>query len=99
MHQNLDVRTSFGFMQNVVGKDDITWESAWRWAAGARCSSAASVNGGIVVDAEGVNDYTDLFLVVQDTRDGSSRYRAMITPWRPICQQHEPVRHPRRAVH
>ena len=23
---------------------------------------------------------------MQDTRDGSSSYRAMITPWRPVCQ-------------
>ena len=86
VHKNIDVRTSFGFMQNVVGRDGITWESAGLMGGGRKVFISCKVPGGIVIDAEGVGDYSDLFLVVQDTRDGSSSYRAMITPWRPVCQ-------------
>jgi hypothetical protein len=47
---------------------------------------SAKVPGGVTIDAEGVADYSELFIVVQDARDGSGAYKAMVTPWRPLCQ-------------
>ena len=36
VHKNVDIRTSFGFMQNVVGNDGITWESAGLMGGGRK---------------------------------------------------------------
>lgn len=85
VHKNIDVRASFEFMENLAG-EGVVWESAGLMGNGRRVFISARVPGGIVIDAEGVNDYTDLFLVVQDARDGSAAYKAMVTPWRPLCQ-------------
>jgi phage/plasmid-like protein (TIGR03299 family) len=85
VHRNIPVRTSFEFMENLLA-EGVIWESAGLMGNGRRVFISARVPGGIVVDAEGVNDYSDLFLVVQDARDGSAAYRAMVTPWRPVCQ-------------
>lgn len=85
VHKNVDVRTSFAFMQHIVDEGDVTWESAGLMGGGRKVFISCKVPGGIVVDADGVNDYTELFLVVQDARDGSTSYKAMVTPWRPLC--------------
>jgi phage/plasmid-like protein (TIGR03299 family) len=84
IHKNIDVRTSFEFMENLLA-EGVIWESAGLMGGGRKVFISAKVPGGIVVDAEGVADYSELFLVVQDARDGSSSYKAMVTPWRPLC--------------
>jgi|GEM_PF-2674031 len=86
VHKNIPVATSFGFMQNLVDDQSVVWESAGVMGGGRLVFISCKVPGGIVVDAEGVADYTDLFLVVQDARDGSAAYKALVTPWRPLCQ-------------
>jgi len=86
IHKNIDVRTSFGFMQNVVGNNGVIWESAGLMGGGRKVFISCKVDGGILVDPSGLDEHVELFLVVQDTRDGSGSYRAMITPWRPLCQ-------------
>lgn len=86
VHKNVPVRTSFEFMMDIVGRQGITWESAGLMGGGRKVFISCKVPGGVTVSADGVEDYTDLFLVVQDTRDGSGSYRAMVTPWRPLCQ-------------
>ena len=86
VHKNVDVRTSFAFMQNLVDDGSVTWESAGLMGAGRRVFISCKLPGHITIDAGGVNDTTELFLVVQDARDGSTSYKAMVTPWRPVCQ-------------
>lgn len=85
VHKNIPVRTSFEFMQSIVDQGEVTWESAGLMGGGRKVFISCKVPGGIVVDAGGVEDYTELFLVVQDARDGSTSYKAMVTPWRPLC--------------
>jgi phage/plasmid-like protein (TIGR03299 family) len=85
VHKNLPVRDSFAFMQHLTDKGDLTWETAGLMGEGRKVFISAKLPQGIVVDADGVNDFTELFLVVQDARDGSTSYKAMITPWRPGC--------------
>jgi phage/plasmid-like protein (TIGR03299 family) len=84
VHRNIDVRASFDFMEHLLG-EGVVWESAGLMGGGRKVFISAKVPGGITVDAEGVNDYSDLFAVVQDARDGSSSYKGMLTPWRPFC--------------
>jgi phage/plasmid-like protein (TIGR03299 family) len=85
VHRNIDVRESFDFMENLAG-EGVVWESAGLMGGGRRVFISAKVPGGIIIDAEGVADYSELFIVVQDARDGSGAYKAMVTPWRPLCQ-------------
>jgi phage/plasmid-like protein (TIGR03299 family) len=85
VHKNIDVRTSFAFMQNVIGQQGITWESAGLMGGGRKVFISCKVPAGIMIDEGGLNERSEMFLVVQDTRDGSSSYKAMITPWRPLC--------------
>ena len=86
VHKNIPVETSFAFMQHVVADGSVIWDTAGMMGGGRRVFISCKLPNGIVVDAEGVADYTDLYLVVQDARDGSSSYKIMLTPWRPKCQ-------------
>jgi phage/plasmid-like protein (TIGR03299 family) len=89
VHQNLPVRQSFEFMTGIVGAkvgdQEVTFESAGMMNGGRKVFIACEIPGGVLIDADGAADYTRLFLVVQDVRDGSGSYKAMLTPWRPIC--------------
>lgn len=86
VHKNVPVRTSFEFMQNLIDDRQVIWESAGLMGSGRKVFISCEVPGGVTIDASGVADHVRMFLVVQDTRDGSSSYKAMITPWRPLCQ-------------
>jgi phage/plasmid-like protein (TIGR03299 family) len=85
VHKNLPVRGSFEFLENLLGQNGIVWESAGLMGNGRRVFVSCKLPGGVVIDAEGIADYSDIFAVVQDARDGSAAYRAMVTPWRPAC--------------
>jgi phage/plasmid-like protein (TIGR03299 family) len=80
------VQTSFEFMQNLVDDHGITWESAGLMGRGRKVFISAKLPEGVTVDAEGVNDHVEVFLVVQDDRTGGASYKAMVTPWVPRCQ-------------
>jgi phage/plasmid-like protein (TIGR03299 family) len=86
VHKNIDVRVSFEFVEKLLGQLGITWESAGLMGNGRQVFISCKVPAGITIDAGGINDHVELFIVIQDTRDGSGSYRVMITPWRPLCQ-------------
>ncbi len=86
IHKNVEPRTSFEFMENLLAEHGIIWESAGLMNEGATLFVSAQVPGGVTVDADGVADFIRMYLVVQDTRDGSGSYKAMITPWAPRCR-------------
>ena len=86
IHKNIPVRTSFAFMQNIVDDGHVVWASAGMMGNGRKVFIAAEIPGGVTIDAEGIADHVRMFLVVQDVRDGSGSYLAMLTPWRPLCQ-------------
>jgi phage/plasmid-like protein (TIGR03299 family) len=86
IHRNLPVRGSFAFMQDMCNGRDLTWESAGTMRGGRLVFISARVPGAMTVDPGGLDDQVDLFVVVQDARDGSGAYWAMLTPWRPLCK-------------
>jgi phage/plasmid-like protein (TIGR03299 family) len=86
VHKNIDVRVSFEFVEKLLGQLGITWESAGLMGGGRKVFLSCKVPAGVTIDAGGVSDHVELFIVIQDTRDGSGSYRVMITPWRPFCQ-------------
>jgi phage/plasmid-like protein (TIGR03299 family) len=85
VHKNIPVRESFAFLQNLVDDGELIWQSAGLMGEGRKVFISATLPDGITIDAEGINDFCEMFLVVQDARDGSAAYKGMITPWRPVC--------------
>jgi phage/plasmid-like protein (TIGR03299 family) len=86
VHKNIDVRVSFEFLEKLLGQLGINWEAAGLMGNGRQVFISCKVPAGLTIDADGINDHVELFIVIQDTRDGSGSYRVMITPWRPLCQ-------------
>jgi phage/plasmid-like protein (TIGR03299 family) len=86
VHKNIPLETSFDFMQNLVEDHGVTFESAGLMGGGRKVFISCQVPTHVTVDAGGAADPIRMFLVVQDARDGSTSYKAMVTPWRPICQ-------------
>lgn len=86
VHKNIDVRVSFEFVEKLLGQLGITWESAGMMGGGRQVFISCKVPAGVIVDAGGLDERTELFIIIQDTRDGSGSYRVMISPWRPLCQ-------------
>jgi phage/plasmid-like protein (TIGR03299 family) len=86
VHKNLSVLESFDFMQSLVEDHGVVFESAGMMGEGRKVFISCQLPAHVTIDAEGIADGIRMYLVVQDTRDGSAAYKAMITPWRPICQ-------------
>ena len=86
VHKNIDVRVSFEFLEQLLGQLGITWESAGLMGGGRKVFISCKVPAGVTVDRGGLDERTELFIIIQDTRDGSGSYRVLISPWRPVCQ-------------
>lgn len=86
VHKNLSVLQSFDFMQDLVEDHGVVFESAGMMGGGRRVFISCRLPQHVTLDPGGIADPVTMFLVTQDTRDGSSSYKAMITPWRPVCQ-------------
>jgi len=87
IHRNIRPSDSMRFMQEIAGGPGkpLNWESAGALRGGAKVFISAKLPGGITVDAEGVNDYQELFLIVLDDRAGNASFQALMSPWRPQC--------------
>jgi phage/plasmid-like protein (TIGR03299 family) len=86
IHKNLSARESFDFMQNLVEDHGVIFESAGTMAGGRKVFISCQLPQHVTISEGDIADPVRMFLVVQDTRDGSSSYKAMVTPWRPVCQ-------------
>lgn len=84
----------FGFLQDLVGLGEngnvqIVWESAGALEGGSRVFVAMRLPEDIVIDPQGIADVVRPYLVFLNSHDGSSPARALLTPWRPVCQNTE----------
>ena len=86
VHKNIDVRVSFEFVEKLLGQMGITWESAGMMGGGRQVFISCRVPAGMIIDRGGLDERQELFIIIQDTRDGSGSYRVLISPWRPLCQ-------------
>lgn len=78
-------RMSFAFLQKLVEDHGVTWESAGALAGGARTFVCMRLPRDLRIDAAGINDEIVAFLATINSFDGSSRFRVVVTPWRPLC--------------
>jgi phage/plasmid-like protein (TIGR03299 family) len=77
----------FSFADNLHdGNSDVYWESAGSLKNGRVVFGTMSIPRTIVLDPQGVNDQTKLYLIVYTSHDGSVAVQSAITPVRVMCQ-------------
>ena len=77
----------FSFADNLHdGNSDVYWESAGSLKNGRVVFGTMSIPRTIVLDPQGVNDETKLYLIVYTSHDGSVAVQSAITPVRVMCQ-------------
>jgi phage/plasmid-like protein (TIGR03299 family) len=82
--QNEDL---FSFADNVLDGDSrCSWESAGSLKKGRVVFGSLNVPREMVLDPQGANDKTKLYLIVWTSHDGSVAVQAAITPVRVVCQ-------------
>ena len=82
--QNEDL---FAFADNIHdGNPDVVWESAGSLKNGRVVYGSMSIPRTMVLDPNGANDQTKLYLIVWTSHDGSVAVQSAITPVRVMCQ-------------
>ena len=76
----------FAFADNVLDNDAAKWESAGSIKKGKVVFGSLDIPREIVLDPQGINDKTKLYLIVWTSHDGSVAVQAAITPVRVVCQ-------------
>jgi len=77
----------FSFADNILDGDSrCAWESAGSLKAGKVVFGSLTVPREMVLDPQGANDKTKLYLIVWTSHDGSVAVQAAITPVRVVCQ-------------
>ena len=76
----------FQFADNVLDNGAAKWESAGSIKKGKVVFGSLDIPREIVLDPQGVNDKTKLYLIVWTSHDGSVAVKAAITPVRVVCQ-------------
>ncbi|HZM82170.1 MAG TPA: DUF932 domain-containing protein [Candidatus Limnocylindrales bacterium] len=88
-YEVLQNRDAFGFLQDLVDRYDVVWESAGAVREGRRVFIAMRLPDTVSIDAAGVNDQIIPFIVALNSHDGSSLFHVVVTPWRPVCANTE----------
>jgi phage/plasmid-like protein (TIGR03299 family) len=76
----------FQFADNVLDNNAAKWESAGSIKNGKVVFGSLDIPKEIVLDPQGANDKTKLYLIVWTSHDGSVAVQAAITPVRVVCQ-------------
>ncbi len=77
----------FSFADNIVDGDSrVAWESAGSLKNGRVVFGSLTIPREMILDPQGANDKTQLYLIVWTSHDGSVAVQAAITPVRVVCQ-------------
>ena len=76
----------FQFADNLTDSDLAKWESAGSIKNGKVVFGSLDIPRESVLDPQGANDKTKLYLIVWTSHDGSVSIQAAITPVRVVCQ-------------
>lgn len=78
-------RQLFEFLQDLVARYDVIWESAGSMRGGSKVFVSMRLPDTVTVDATGINDEIIPFIVAINTHDGCAASQVVTTPWRPVC--------------
>ncbi|GAA1540257.1 hypothetical protein GCM10009827_069500 [Dactylosporangium maewongense] len=84
-YEVLQNEDAFAFLQELVDRHDVLWESAGALRGGRKVFICMRLPNTVTVDAPGVADQIIPFIVVLNSHDGSSQFQVVVTPWRPVC--------------
>jgi phage/plasmid-like protein (TIGR03299 family) len=82
-------RQGFEFLQELVGRYDVVWESAAPIRGGKRVFISIRLPQTVTVDAGGINDTIVPYVVVLNDHSGQGQFSCVVTPWRPVCANTE----------
>lgn len=88
-YEVLQNRDAFAFLQDLVDRYDVVWESAGAVRGGRRVFISMRLPDTVTIDAGGVADQIIPFIVALNSHDGSSPFQVVVTPWRPVCRNTE----------
>lgn len=88
-YEVLQNHDAFAFLQDLVDRHDVTWESAGAVRDGRRVFICMRLPNTVTIDTAGVADDIIPFIVALNSHDGSSLFHVVVTPWRPVCQNTE----------
>lgn len=77
-------REAFEFLQDVVDRYDVIWESAGLLTTG-RVFIVMRLPETIAIDPDGVNDKIVPYVALLNSFDAGSRFITIVTPWRIEC--------------
>lgn len=82
-------RQGFEFLQELVGRYDVIWESAGPLRGGRRVFISIRLPEAVRVDADGINDVIVPYVAVMNDHSGNGQFQCVVTPWRPVCANTE----------
>ncbi|MEV7684496.1 DUF932 domain-containing protein [Streptomyces bungoensis] len=82
-------RQGFEFLQELVGRYDVVWESAGLLRGGKRVFISIRLPEAVTVDADGINDIVVPYVAVMNDHSGNGQFQCVVTPWRPVCANTE----------
>ncbi|MER5909553.1 DUF932 domain-containing protein [Streptomyces sp. NPDC001982] len=82
-------REGFEFLQELVGRYDVVWESAGVIRGGRRVFISIRLPETVTVDADGINDIVVPYVAVMNDHSGNGQFQCVVTPWRPVCANTE----------
>lgn len=82
-------RDAFTFLQTLVDDHDVVWESAGATRGGRNVFVSLRLPGNVTIDADGIGEQIVPFIAAINSHDGSSPFRVVATPWRPVCRNTE----------
>ena len=90
-YEPLQNREGFEFLQDLVNKYAVIWESAGALREGRKVFICMRLPQTVTIDAEGVNDEIVPFIVALNSHDGSSLFQVVVTPVASGLRQHGAV--------
>ncbi|MGW6796396.1 DUF932 domain-containing protein [Streptomyces chartreusis] len=88
-YQPIQNRTGFHFLQELVGRFDVVWESAGLLRGGKRVFISIRLPETVIVDAPGIADIVVPYIAVMNDHSGKGQFQCVVTPWRPVCANTE----------
>ncbi|WP_229871858.1 DUF932 domain-containing protein [Streptomyces longisporoflavus] len=82
-------RAGFVFLQELVSRYDVVWESAGLLRGGKRVFISIRLPETVAVDADGINDIVVPYIAVMNDHSGNGQFQCVVTPWRPVCANTE----------
>lgn len=85
IYRPIQNRDGFTFIQELLAKEDLIWESAGALRGGKRAFISTRLPADVVIDAGGIADTVVPHVVFINSFDGNTPLLGLVTPWRPRC--------------